>query len=328
MKVLIVTHSQDDEGIDNVISKLHKEGADTFRFNTNLYPTQIELSSHYTRHTEEIIIAHKGKSYNLSTFDAIWYRRDHIGEGLPKEMPEVHRLPAIDESRATFDGMLVSWGVDKFTLDNIRDYRYADNKQLQLKVAKRLGLTIPQTMFSNSPEQVKVFIHQFPVVISKTHFAFTIINAEKEEYKVFTQKWLPHELGDLEGLELSPLIFQEYIEKAYELRVVIVGNQVFSAKINSQASEKGKADWRKDQSLLESMKPYKLPEGIKQKLLRLMDYFSLNYGAIDMIKTPEGDFVFLEINPVGEFHWVDELYDQKISQAIAQVLMNQVWRRN
>lgn len=328
MKILIVTHSQDDEGINNVITKLQKAGSTTFRFNTDFYPTQIEISSHYTNHTEEIIISHEDVSHNLSTFDAIWYRRDYIGENLPKEMLDIHKRPAIEESRATFDGVLASWGIEKFTLDNVRDCRFADNKQLQLKVANKLGLIIPRTLLSNSPEKVKAFIHQYSSVISKTHFSFSIVNDNKEEYRAYSQRWLPHELEDLSDLQYAPLIFQEYIEKAYELRVIIVGDQVFCAKIPSQTSEKGKVDWRKDHNLLNSLEVYQLPESIQLKLLRMMDYFGLNYGAIDIIKTQDGKYVFLEVNPVGEFHWVDELHDQKISKAIAQILMNQVWRRN
>ncbi|OJJ22130.1 hypothetical protein BKI52_08825 [marine bacterium AO1-C] len=328
MKVLIVTHSHDDEGVNEVISNLKKNGVGVFRFNTDLYPTQVELSSHYTNTIEENTVSYQGISHCLSTFDAIWYRRNHIGEDLPEEMLEVHKSPAIEEAKATLNGVLASWGIDKFTLDNLKDHRYAANKQLQLKVASRLGLNIPQTLLSNSPGRVKSFIEQYTAVISKTHYSFSIIDEQDQEYRVYSQKWQPHELQDLDWLVYSPLIFQEYIEKAYELRVIIVGDQVFCGKIPSQTSEKGKVDWRKDHKLMENLECYKLPEGIQLRLLRLMDYFRLNYGAIDLIKTPEGEYIFLEINPVGEFYWIDNLYDQKIAQAIADVLVNKVWRRN
>jgi len=328
MKVLVVTHSHDDQGVDKVISNLKENGAEAFRFNTDLYPTQVELSSWYTNTFEENVISYQGTSHNLSTFNAIWYRRNHIGEGLPEDMLDVHKFPAIEESKATLNGVLASWGIDKFTLDNLKDHRYASNKQLQLKVASRLGLNIPQTLLSNSPDRVKSFVEQYPAVISKTHYSFSIVDEQDQEFRVYSQKWLPEELQDLDWLVYAPLIFQEYVEKAYELRVIIIGDQVFCGKIPSQTSEKGKVDWRKDQSLMTSLAPYKLPEHIQLRLLRLMDYFRLNYGAIDLIKTPKGPYVFLEINPVGEFSWMDNLFDQKIAQAIALVLMNKVWRRS
>jgi glutathione synthase/RimK-type ligase-like ATP-grasp enzyme len=145
---------------------------------------------------------------------------------------------------------------------------------------------------------------------------------------VYSQKWLPEELQEMAGLEFSPMIFQEYVEKDCEFRVIIVGEQIFCGKIPSQQSEDGQADWRKDANLIDEIEVYELPASVKLKLLHLMDYFRLNYGAIDLIKTPEGKYVFLEINPVGEFSWLDKALGHKISEAIANVLLNRARRRN
>lgn len=328
MEVLIVTYSDDDEGIHYVTEALQRKGTNVYRFNTNYYPTQIQLASHYINNTEQVKIISEDVVHDLAKFDAVWYRRIRIGQEIPDDMADEYKIPAIEESKSTFQGTLASWGIGKFVLDAVADIRRADNKQLQLKVANRLGLHIPATLITNSATEVRDFAQNFSAVVSKMQYAFSIYDGDEEEYRVYSQKWLPEELQEMAGLEFSPMIFQEYVEKDCEFRVIIVGEQIFCGKIPSQESEDGQSDWRKDANLIDEVEPYELPASVKLKLLHLMDYFRLNYGAIDLIKTPEGKYVFLEINPVGEFSWLDKALGHKISEAIANVLLNRARRRN
>lgn len=328
MEVLIVTYSDDDEGIHYVTEALQRKGTNVYRFNTNYYPTQIQLASHYINNTEQVKIISEDVIHDLAKFDAVWYRRIRIGQEIPEDMADEYKIPAIEESKSTFQGTLASWGIGKFVLDAVADIRRADNKQLQLKVANRLGLHIPATLITNSATEVRDFAQNFSAVVSKMQYAFSIYDGDDDEYRVYSQKWLPEELQEMAGLEFSPMIFQEYVEKDCEFRVIIVGEQIFCGKIPSQQSEDGQADWRKDANLIHEIEVYELPASVKLKLLHLMDYFRLNYGAIDLIKTPEGKYVFLEINPVGEFSWLDKALGHKISEAIANVLLNRARRRN
>jgi glutathione synthase/RimK-type ligase-like ATP-grasp enzyme len=124
------------------------------------------------------------------------------------------------------------------------------------------------------------------------------------------------------------MIFQELIPKALELRVTIVGNQVFSAAVDSQKSDVSQFDWREDgDGLINDWEPYALPQSIQRKLLALMDSLGLDYGAIDLILTPDGRYVFLEINPAGEFFWLEMQPGLAISGAVADVLVGRVARR-
>ncbi|MHC5731086.1 MAG: MvdD family ATP-grasp ribosomal peptide maturase, partial [Nostoc sp.] len=92
---------------------------------------------------------------------------------------------------------------------------------------------------------------------------------------------------------------------------------------DSQALDKARYDWRKQGiALLQAWEPYTLPGDVEDKLLKLMAEFCLNYGALDIILTPDGRHVFLEVNPVGEFFWLERCPGLPISQAIAEVLNN------
>jgi glutathione synthase/RimK-type ligase-like ATP-grasp enzyme len=94
-----------------------------------------------------------------------------------------------------------------------------------------------------------------------------------------------------------------------------------SAAVDSQVSARATHDWRRDGlRMLQDWQPYQLPVEVEDKLLRLMNYFSLNYGAIDIILTPDGKHVFLELNPSGEFFWLERSPGLPISEAIADLL--------
>jgi glutathione synthase/RimK-type ligase-like ATP-grasp enzyme len=148
------------------------------------------------------------------------------------------------------------------------------------------------------------------------------------ELVVFTSPVKPEDLTDLSGLSLCPATFQEMIPKALELRATVVGDRVMSASIDSQSSERAANDWRRDGlRLIQDWRPYQLPQEVEEKILRLMDYFVLNYGAVDIIVTPDGRHVFLEVNPAGEFFWLERSPGLPISDAIADVLLGRSYRR-
>ncbi|EAY27014.1 MvdC/MvdD family ATP grasp protein [Microscilla marina] len=328
MKVLIITHQQDTQGIHYVICALQQQGATVLRFDSDLYPAHIQLVSTYVNHQERLKFIYQGHELELTNFDAVWYRRMQVGRTLPVAMTTVHRALAVAEAETALQQILGSWGKQRFVLDPVTHIRYAENKQLQLKIAQKVGLSVPATLVTNSVSEVRAFAQNYESVISKMQHSFSICENNGEEYQVYSHKWQPQDLRNMEGLEWSPMTFQEYIPKAYELRVVVVGEQVFCGKIPSQQSVSGRTDWRKDRQLLGKITPYHLPDSVRLCLLKLMDFFKLNYGAIDLIRTPEGQYVFLEVNPAGEFCWLDEVFDHQIANAIAGVLMHALRRRS
>src|SRR5690606_17246902 len=124
---------------------------------------------------------------------------------------------------------------------------------------------------------------------------------------VFTNDVTREDLEDLDGLRFSPMTFQEKVDKALELRVTVVGERVFTAAVDSQRRDVTALDWRRDGvGLLRSWTHYELPPDVEQKLLALVSELGLNYAASDFIVTPDGRHVFLEVNAVGEFFWLQE----------------------
>jgi glutathione synthase/RimK-type ligase-like ATP-grasp enzyme len=164
--------------------------------------------------------------------------------------------------------------------------------------------------------------------MTKMLSSFAVYNREGRESVVFTNPIGPEDLEDLTGLSLCPMTFQERVEKRLELRATVVGRSVFTASIDSQASTRAAHDWRRDGvRLVDEWRPYTLPPEAEQPLLKLMDYFGLNYGAADFILTPDGRHVFLELNPAGEFFWLEHGPGLDISGALADVLLGLAPRR-
>lgn len=322
MTVLIITFSQDNESIPLVTKAIEERGGKTFRFDTDRFPTEVKLDIHYSD-AERIIITDGDQKLDLSEVSSVWYRRMRYGAKIPETMDEQFRKASIEECRRTVRGMIASLRV--FHFDPISHVDIANHKQLQLKLARKLGLITPRTLTSNNPEAVKQFAQECQErgIVTKMLSSFAIYNDLGEELVVFTSPVTEEDLAELDGLRFCPMTFQENIPKALELRTIIVGNQAFTASVDSQSLAGSTYDWRKEgKALVKDWKPYNLPEDVEEKLFKLMANFGLNYGAIDMIVTPDGEHIFLEVNPVGEFFWLEKYSPYyPISQAIGEILL-------
>lgn len=99
-----------------------------------------------------------------------------------------------------------------------------------------------------------------------------------------------------------------------------IGNRVLSCRIDSQASERTKIDWRHyDLDRVEHLE-VELPRSVSNSILRFMQRVNLRYGAIDLIETTGGEFVFLEVNPSGQWGWIADLAGLPIADAVADML--------
>ncbi|MBW4561628.1 MAG: MvdD family ATP-grasp ribosomal peptide maturase [Mojavia pulchra JT2-VF2] len=320
MTVLIITHSQDNESIPLVTQAIEAYGEKVFRFDTDRFPTEVQLDVYYGD-SEQVILTTDDQKLDLSEVGAVWYRRISIGSKIPNTMDKQLRQASIQESRVTVQGMISS--IRGFHLDPQPNIRRAENKQLQLQVARKLGLDTPRTLTTNNPQAVKQFAQECEQgMITKMLSSFAIYDQQGREKVVFSNPVSSEDLDNLDGLRFCPMTFQEQVPKALELRTTIVGKRVFTAAVDSQALDQARYDWRKQGiALIDAWQAYNLPQDVEEKLLKLMAHFSLNYGAIDIILTPDNRYVFLEVNPVGEFFWLERCPGLQISQAIAQVLL-------
>lgn len=197
--------------------------------------------------------------------------------------------------------------------------RRANSKLHQLSVAHQVGLEIPKTIVTNDPDEARKFIGSCHGDVITKPLSRGLVDQSDQPMALYTSVVSPEQAHHAQQVQYTPSFFQEYIPKDVELRITIVGNQVFTAEIRSQQRDDTKDDWRRNALSLEH-KEHQLPVEIQEKLLRLTKAFNLQFGAIDMILTPDGRYVFLEINPSGQWAWIEELTGLPISEALIGLL--------
>jgi len=328
MSVLIITHSEDNDSIDRVAEAIRELGDEPVRFDTDLFPTEIQLAARVHGDGDDLVLRWKdGREADLLEVTAVWYRRFQAGGKLPADLDPQLRDASLNETRRTLVGLFAS--LDAFWVDPFETVKHAMNKQLQLEIAREMGLAIPDTLTTNDPDAVRRFAAEHPDgIITKMLSSFAIYDDEGRENVVFTNPVGPEDLEQMEGLDLCPMTFQENVPKDVELRVTVMGRQVFAASIASQTEERATHDWRREGAkMIDRWQVHELPKDLRDRLLGLCDHLGLNYGAIDLILTPDGRYVFLEINPSGEWFWLEHYPGFPLSRALAEVLVDPGRRR-
>lgn len=196
----------------------------------------------------------------------------------------------------------------------------AENKPGQLKLAKQLGFDVPEYIISNSLRAVRKLFDNGPVIAKP--LSHNLLDEGDEERVIFTVD-VPN-VGDIEkkNLAMSPVIFQRRVEKKFDLRVTVIGKTVFTTRIDSQARESTKTDWRAggDKQLKHDL--IDLPTNIENKCVQLVEQMNLRYGAIDLVEDLTGRFWFLECNPNGQWAWIENMTGAPISKLIVDELIS------
>ena len=254
---------------------------------------------------------------SVSDIDVAWYIREGPAGSTVEESSLEERFVR-NESRGAlrsfFSTLACTWINHPETMDGI-----ASNKLFQQQVARRVGLMTPMTLLSNDPGSVVSFSSQKNGLLLKS-IGYTKLDDEGQ-YFLYSQRISHQEIKQsASAIRRCPVFSQEYVEKRYEHRVMVIGNRILSCRIDSQASEATRVDWRHyDFGNVEHLQ-VELPHETKKQLLQFMDAIGLKYGAIDLIETPNGNFVFLEVNPSGQWGWIADLAGLPIPEAVAEML--------
>lgn len=242
-----------------------------------------------------------------NNYDVVWWRRARRPyvpkEGIhPQDYTFVHR-----ENMLFFESFTSNLAPNAWWVNSKEAAHRANFKLLQLKTASECGFTIPTTLCSNDPLEIKQFLSQYEQsgVIYKpmcAHFW-----AEPSKTKIsYTARMKTSLLTDQKVLQKLPGIFQVEVKKKFELRVTCFGDFVVAAKLNSQNHRDGMVDWRAIRGAQMMIEPYELPHDILQSIRLFMSQLGIVFGCFDFIVTPDDEYIFLEVNEQGQFLWIEE----------------------
>lgn len=261
-----------------------------------------------------------GRPFDLDAVRTVWLRQYPLPSAHADITVPDYRRAATDISTGCLAGLADSLTA-RWSPAKPRPALAAQNKPHQLTVAAGLGFIVPRTTITNDPVVALRFYEECGGrMITKTAASIFQMYAPDGRRLMPTHPVRRRDLANFRGLALAPMILQEYVPKRAELRVTIVADRIFAALIDSQASARSRHDWRHYDLDLTAYTAHDLPANVEAACLRLLDYFGLRYGAIDLVLTPEGEYVFLELNPVGQWGFIQDLTGMPIAQALAEDL--------
>jgi glutathione synthase/RimK-type ligase-like ATP-grasp enzyme len=314
--ILIITNKLDYTA-DYLILELNKLGIDYIRFNTEDFPAQVGVSLSANMLKSGGYIQIGDRKIQLETINSVWFRRPVN----PRRAAEIIDV-GIREFMAseTTDTLSVLWhAISSLWVNHPDQIRIARLKFFQLQRAIQLGFQIPETLLTNIPSDANVFIDTANTIY-KTQ-SLGKIEHQDGVGLIYTSIVKPEHQTALDQLKLAPGLFQRYIPKLVELRVTVVGRQVFAATLNSQQVLGAEIDWRRVELDDLHYEPYELPSNVEEQCVALVENLGLKFGAIDLIVTPEREYVFLEINPSGQWVWIEQLCPElRIRDALIHLL--------
>jgi hypothetical protein len=304
-QIILILSPLEDFHTKAVQQVLINKGHRVVIFDAAKFPEKISITFEYNNNISSCFLRDINLNLNLKDVDIVWQRRPYFSTP-PSIVVKEDRTFCQSELNVTISSMY-KYLDNAFWVNSRYARSSADLKPYQLKKANEASFNIPKTIITNEPSEIRKFITEHPKVIFKPLTPFTW----KEKGKKFATytSVVSLELNQLpkdELLRTTPGIFQEFIEKQYEVRVQFFGETYFAVKIDASKIKHGDIDWRFDQSSLNSFEHIKIPDSMFKNCQKLMHELGIVVGAFDFIVTVNNDWIYLEVNEAGQFLFLEE----------------------
>ncbi len=313
--ILLLTHRDDFDVTDRVQAALARRARQSLRLDLDRYPHEWSLSQRLGGNADGARLIVGDSALDASQLTAVWVRHwcpPALDDRLDPAFRDGCLRNATLAARGFFETLAhVHW------LSHPARIRDAENKIRQLRTAQRSGLTIPRTLVTNHAPDARAFFDELGGEMVAKMLTNLSSSMGRAPFFVRTRRVTPAHLERLDDLRHSPMIFQELVAKQSELRVAWVDGRVFVGRIDVP----GLVDWRTASPDDACWQHDSLPDATTAALGTLMRSLDLRYGAIDLIRTPAGELVFLEVNPTGEWGMLERDLHLPISDALADALI-------
>jgi len=305
--ILVVSHAG-DEHYRAVAAALASTGAAHALLDTARFPQETRLALAYNGGGQSALHLPGGPSVDPDDVSAVWWRRPLPYVPHPERQRDAGFIRR--ECHEALSGMWLA--LDALWVNHPSHDEAATHKPYHLALAERLGLAVPATLVTNDPAQARAFVE----ARAPARLIHKALSATPDDWRE-TRFVGPAELAGIDAVRYAPVIFQEFVE-GVDLRVTFAGERVFAAEIDARGTSCPQ-DFRVD---LEHARvaPVELPRGVEDRLRRLVSELRLEYAAVDLRRRASGEHVFLELNPAGQWLFVEERTGLPMTAALAAVL--------
>ncbi len=310
--MILVISSEVDNHAMEVLRRLVDMRVPATLLDLSQFPQGMHLAIDYDPYQISPVLSWDETDLDLDTCSVIWWRRPQPFDLHAEITDSVDRSFAYTECQAAISGL---WRMlDAFWVNHPRLEEEASLKASQLKIAREVGLEVPVTLTTNDPGRARAFVDTFGAR-STIYKAFSGTEEAWRETRVLRSE----EIALLDNVGYAPVIFQECVPALFDLRVTVVGQEIFAAAIHAQDSTY-EFDYRMDMERAQ-VEEIELPSNLSNRIIAFMERLGLTYGAIDMRLTPDQRYVFLEINPSGQWLFIERRTGQAITEAFVDLLV-------
>jgi glutathione synthase/RimK-type ligase-like ATP-grasp enzyme len=308
--MILVVSFPDEEHTDRVVKILQADGHEVVLLDLGDLPSRAATEFGYGA-GPPVLRLHTGTGeVDLAASRVVWWRRIRPFDIDPAVAAPAERAFVASETTQAVYGALS--GLDCRWVNDPQLDEAAHRKPYQWRVAGQVGLTLPRTLVTNDPSRARAFVEETGV--GRTVFkAFLAAPDAWRETRLVRAE----DLERIAAVRYAPVIFQEYVE-GVDLRITYVDGVLHAAEIDATRTAYP-VDMRMVVGEAE-VRAVDLPASVADALRRLMERLGLVYGAIDMRRRPSGEYVFFEVNPAGQWLFVEERTGQPISRAVATAL--------
>jgi hypothetical protein len=345
--ILVIGEAGDDH-VGLVTHRLSKRAASFIIFDPQDYPTLAQLTVEFDRAgAMRRDLIYQGERLDLAEVRAVWHR----ARGRPKPHPNARgdQVWWISESCRDFLSQMYEcldcfWVPERlgpererFLSDQTIEPRFSvgsprairsqtpspENKIHQLSVAGRAGFVLPRTLVTNEPEKFLDFYDACNGQLISKRAADIYPRVANKPTRPFTSAVKRKDVSGSSSVRYAPVVFQEMVPKRVELRVTVVGKDVFAAEIRSQDSSRQNVDWRHAPQYGQSKyyAKHQLPLAVQSRCVEVVERLGMCFGAMDLIQKPDDEYVFLEVNMNGQWAYIEKMLGLPISDAIAELLI-------
>ncbi|MCX4824262.1 ATP-grasp ribosomal peptide maturase [Streptomyces sp. NBC_01142] len=314
--VLIVAE-QLDAAADMVVDQLNQRDIPVIRFDAAVFPQQLTLTAGHgsTELGWTGVLDDGHRTARLEDVRAVYWRRPGRS-AIADTVPEPYATWAQNQADAALLNLLAALPGVRW-INNPHHDRIAAHKPQQLTTATHCGLRVPRSLITNDPKAAQAFAKQIDApIICKPILGGRLPVEEGRSLMVATHYVNAKEFDD--SIRTTAHYFQEAIDKAYEVRLVAVGDQVFGGTLHT-TSERARTDWRTDYKHIE-YGTTSVPDHIIYGVRRFLAYYGIVFGSFDFAVTPDDEWVFFENNPAGTWAWVENRTGLPIAAAHADYL--------